>query len=176
LNIAAHGGVIQDMKMWLCFLLVVSSLAPSFAQSSRVGRKGGPNVSPDFVSVPTGPRRVEGEVKSVNEAGAFIEAGWYDIAPEGPRPATIQSAWKSMPNPIFVRGLGAGLYHGAEWTGVLEPDGNYTYRTLIGRMKAGTLTPVMKTVPAFKLSTAQDPLKRHAAKAPWKPKGKRVSR
>lgn len=132
---------------------------------ARSGRGSSGQALTGFVAVPDGPRHVEGEVKVVvAKVGTLLEAGWYDLAPGAAAPAGgIKEAWKSMPNPIFVRGLGANLYDGAEWAGMLVPDGNYTFRTLTG----------MKTVLAFRLSDAPDPIValRAAKASTWQPKG-----
>jgi hypothetical protein len=145
------------MKLWLCFLLALFPLVVS-AQSN--GRSAPVDVS-KMIGVPAGPRHAEVEIKTIiPKDGAIVSGGFHDFAPGDKIPRgdvmfngysmpALQARWKSLPNPVFIRGLGANLYDGAEWSGMLEPDGNYTYRSPL----AG-----VKTMPAFKVSEVADPV------------------
>ena len=62
---------------------------------------------------------------------------------------TVQERWQSFPGVIFIRGLGNGLADNSDWEGMLEPDGTYSYTTVLG---------AVKTIHAFKLSNAADPV------------------
>lgn len=70
---------------------------------------------------------------------------------------------------IFIRGL-SEIVDNADWAGMLEPDGIFRYTTITG---------ATRTVPAFKLSAARDPVvayweatrKMPPVKQPWTPKG-----
>jgi hypothetical protein len=142
----------------------VAGQRPVPIDNTRNGRAaGGPDLN-SLIAAPSGPAHVEGEVKAIVPGkGALVEAGWYDIPGASPAGVRIQNFWKSMPNPIFIRGIGTGLSDGAEWSGMLEPDGSYTYRSLLG----GT-----KTVLAFRVSAAPDPVLAVRSKpAAWQPRG-----
>lgn len=148
------------MKAWLCTLLALPLIVSAADPSVQNGGKHEADTTA-LVSTPTAPRHIEVEiVHVVAGTGAVVKGGYYDYAPGDAIPAgkvtvkgitmpAIQQRWQSLPNPVFIRGLTGDLRDGADWEGMLEPDGTYTYRVPFQEPK---------TIPAFKLSTAADPV------------------
>lgn len=105
-------------------------------------------------------RHFELEIKQVVPGkGALANGIVYTIAP-GTKipPGQVTSNGITMPRIkeysrpvgqlIFVRGLAEVADHD-DWDGMLEPDGTFSYSTVAG---------AVKTVHAFKISTAPDPV------------------
>jgi hypothetical protein len=104
---------------------------------------------------------------SSNAAGTLARGGFYDLAPgmrvpvekekgtlldkpeTGIRLSPLEKTWTSAGD-VFVRGLD-GIADGESWKGMLERDGIYRFETIFGT----------KTVAAYKLSEAPDPVAAH---------------
>lgn len=112
------------------------------------------------VSEATKARHFELEIKQVVPGqGALANGTIYDIAP-GTKvpPGNVTSNGVAMPRVnqfakpvgqvIFIRGV-SNIADNDDWEGMLEPDGTFSYRTVAG---------AAKTVHAYKLSSAPDPV------------------
>lgn len=159
------------MKTWLCSLLLITATLCAHAQapSARIGGKPAADLSSLVSTIPAGSaRHAEGTAKQVVPgAGILFEGGYYDFAPGEVVPQgnvkmgnitlpAFRAKLQSFAGVIFIRGVGAGMVDRADWEGMIEPDGTFSYRTALG---------AVKTVAAFKLSTAADPIAEFRAKS-----------
>ena len=112
---------------------------------------------------PTEARHFRLTITESSAQGALAGGGFYDLAPgatlpaakfrtaldkapDGPEASPLNKTWRSA-GTVWVRGL-SDVADGKSWKGMLEPDGVYRYSTVFGP----------KTVPAYKLSAAADPV------------------
>ncbi len=117
----------------------------------------------EIVSEPSAARHFEVTVHSSTEAGSLAEGGFFELAPgtvlppekkptlldrvpPGPVLTPLQKTWNQM-GTIYIRGLNTEP-DGAPWKGMLERDGIFRQ----------TVDNVTRTVPAYKLVTADDPV------------------
>lgn len=155
------------MKTWLLSLVAVSLLCGSVsAQSTANGGQRSADGSNLFV-MPTAPRHAEVTVKQVLDGGILAEGSvaFYDVEPGaailnqqvtvgGIKMHYLDSKRRYIPGAIFIRNA-TGAVDGEDWEGMIEPDGTYTYTTVLG---------APRTVRAFKLSKAQSPVAAYYSK------------
>jgi len=103
-------------------------------------------------------RHFEGSIIQSTKNGAMANGNSFDWEPGALIPAGNQIS-KGIAIPyvntkmaptgrIFIRGL-SQVADNAEWAGMLEPDGVFRYTAVNG---------AVRTIPAFKLSEAPDPV------------------
>jgi len=110
--------------------------------------------------IPKAPRHWEVTIVQIVDGGCIAKGVFYDWQPDekihagdatenGISMPAAEAKKDVQERTIFIKGLGDGLVDNTDWEGLLQLDGTTSYTTVLG---------ATKTVYAFTLSKARDPV------------------